>query len=167
MTLYDYVSSDITPEIDNGQTRLLSGIDSQDTVYGSAPCGEETLRHAIDNLEQYFSIFGIVERFDEFLILASQYYGWDRLCYIRRNTRHTRRETSDVTANVLAAIRKKNHLDIRLYEWVRNGFERRISVFGKDFDRQLRNFTLRNRIYQLTYGVLFRTIKHTLGGHAQ
>jgi hypothetical protein len=66
MSLENYVLSDLAPDIDNGQLRLLAGFE------GEVPCGsirDEHLEQAKQNIEKYYPVVGLTERFDESILL--------------------------------------------------------------------------------------------------
>jgi len=58
ISLKDYVISGISTELDNGQTRLLSGMKNVD--FGCCP--REMLEIAKKNLREHFAVIGLMER---------------------------------------------------------------------------------------------------------
>lgn len=69
-SLKEYVSSGIIADTENAQVSLLSN--NIDAPHGS--CAQEMLRTAIENLDQYFSIVGLTEYFDETLLFLKDHY---------------------------------------------------------------------------------------------
>ena len=73
ISLSEYVTSGLCDEVNNGQVRLLSGIeDIIQQAYGKSKFsygfnGEEFLNLAFSNVENYFSMVGFQEYFDESL----------------------------------------------------------------------------------------------------
>ena len=61
MTLKRYVEDRVSLQMDNMQTRLLSGVWTEP---GYGECDETTLLQAKRNLEQHFCVVGLTERFD-------------------------------------------------------------------------------------------------------
>ena len=79
MTLADYASSGMSPELNNGQTRLLSGVENLNKLTGFEPCIPEMLERAKKNLKEHFSVVGLSERFDETLIILRKVFGWKNI----------------------------------------------------------------------------------------
>src|SRR5207249_2987233 len=66
MPLRDYALGGVAAELDNGQTRYLAG--ALDLPVGQ--CTRKHLEEAKRNLDTYCAVVGLVERFDESLLLA-------------------------------------------------------------------------------------------------
>jgi hypothetical protein len=155
MSLEDYVSSGISLEMDNGQTRDLCGAGIElkpyaDTGVGFGRCSTEMLELAKKNLQEYFSIVGLSERFDETLILLRRALGWRKTpYYVKSNV--GRKRPSDPAAQVSnearRTIERYNQLDLALYEYAARMFEARIGQEGPSFAREVRAFHLLNGTY--------------------
>ena len=82
MSLCGFVKSGITVEVDNGQTRLISGIDFLHGYSGTyqaihfGKCGQNVLEVAKNNLDNHFDLVGILEKFGQSLYLLRHFYGW-------------------------------------------------------------------------------------------
>jgi len=81
MDLSDYIQSGISLQIDNGMTRIISGI-GYDRGFGK--CDTDMLSLAMDNLENKFSFVGISEHFDESLFILKQMFSWDTPYYLKK-----------------------------------------------------------------------------------
>lgn len=128
--LEDYVSSGITTELDNDQTRMLSGVGDAVPVGGVS---RELLDQAIDNLEKAFCVVGLTERFDETLLLMKQQLQWRTYpVYTRQNV--SRRESSPdpVSPATRHLIEKQNTLDCELYEVARKRFQDDVSRLDEE-----------------------------------
>ncbi|MCL4396622.1 MAG: sulfotransferase family protein [Chloroflexi bacterium] len=75
MTLLDYATSGLSGELENDQTRLIAGRDPGD--------GGEMLRIAKANVREQFTVVGLLERFDESLLLMKKRLGWRNIYYVR------------------------------------------------------------------------------------
>jgi hypothetical protein len=135
MTLQDYVCSGISLELDNGQTRLLAGIDEHiqkpyaKTKVPFGTCDEEMLELAKRNLTESFSIVGLVERFDETLIAMSKAFDWKEIFYTRKKVTKGRPLRDSFSDEVLNIIRKQNQFDIELYRYAEE-------LFGQAMEKQ-------------------------------
>ncbi|MGH2536600.1 MAG: hypothetical protein ACRDHL_04320 [Candidatus Promineifilaceae bacterium] len=122
MSLLEYATGGVNLELDNGQVRLLSGVGD---AAGFGEVGEDQLRQALSNLEGHFALAGLTERFDEAALLLSHKLDWQRLpLYAPRNVASRRRPRPAVEAATRRAIQAANALDSRLYEAVKERFER-------------------------------------------
>jgi hypothetical protein len=113
MTLGDYLLSGVAPELDNGQTRYLSG--ALDLPFGA--CNRTHLAAAKQNLRRHFAALGLVERFDESLLLIRRRLGWGSVYYISQNVAPDRARAETLTRYEQAAIERVNALDYELYDY--------------------------------------------------
>jgi hypothetical protein len=110
-----YVSSGISPELDNWQTRVLAG--AVDLPIGA--CGPETLERAKANVEQWFAVAGPLERFDETLVMCRRALGWKLApSFAPRNAAPGPRHRADLSPADLEAAVSRNELDLELYSWI-------------------------------------------------
>lgn len=112
-SLDDWVARCNLNEMDNGQTRRLSG--STDPV-SFGECSAEMLERARHNVQQNFSLVGITERFDETYGLMSKLFGWPIRHYQPRNVAQQRPSIKGISVRTIRLIEKFNALDMELYE---------------------------------------------------
>jgi Galactose-3-O-sulfotransferase len=121
VTLDEYVASGMSLEMDNGQVRLLSG-HNEDIPLGN--CGRELLDEAKRNLRDHFLVTGLVERFDESLLLMKRKLGWKAWpVYLKRNVTGGRPDADTLSSDTIALIDRYNELDRELYEWAAQRFQ--------------------------------------------
>ncbi len=110
MTLEEYVRLPVG-ELDNGQTRLISG------AQGVAPnaCGPELLARAKENLSRHYSVVGLKERFDDSLVLMREALGWRQVPFEKRHVARSRPSKEEVPRDILSVIEERNRLDEELY----------------------------------------------------
>lgn len=155
--LLDFVTGDISLQVDNLQTRLLSGVGYS---VGFDQCNERMLAQAKENIETMFVVTGLTARFDETLLLLGARLGFRRLHYTSRNVTRIRQQQRDsISEEALRAIRARNSYDIQLFDWVKARFEQEIEEAG--FQRRLTLFRLVNRAYSQVVPVAVKT-KHNL-----
>lgn len=142
MSFEEYVHSGVSFEMDNSQTRAIAGDTS--TPYGG--CSDDLLDTAKNNLDSHFAVTGLTERFDESLVLLKRTFGWSRLCYVPANVAPQRARPS-ISEAALRALRDMNVFDVRLWEYARDRFDRRIHE-DPGFPAELRSFRVRNRLYR-------------------
>jgi Sulfotransferase family len=118
MSLKEYVSDMENPSMSNSQTRHLSL-----SRYKDDP--EQWLSIAKQHLSE-FAYFGLVERFQDSMALLTYTFGWNPLEQIPNLMVGTRKLKQDqLEPEVLATIAQRNALDIELYQYAQELFERR------------------------------------------
>lgn len=165
MSLRDYVSSAITPQLTNGQTRLISGVERVDSITGSDPVSAGILEIALRNLRDRVDILGISERFDESLIVFKRRLGWRNTLYVRRNVARGRPSVEEVPRETIKIIEDQNEFDLELYEFAKQRVKELILEHGPPLEGELQAFKRLNRaygtawrMYNLPTGV-FRKVK--------
>lgn len=154
MSLYDYLLSGLALDVDNGQTRRLSGVGA-DVSYGR--CSTEMLEQAQHNLRSHFSLVGLTERFDETVLLLKYALGWSPY-YLVQNRGRNRPLRPDLSQEVVEIIREHNRLDIQLYQYAQELFGAHIARLGPGFKRELDRFRFLNGWPYKTYMFPYRVI---------
>ncbi|HEY9777442.1 MAG TPA: sulfotransferase family 2 domain-containing protein [Planktothrix sp.] len=121
VTLQEMVRQGMTLECDNLQVRYLCSADLSGVPVGS--CSDAMLDDAINMLSERFAVVGIVEHFVETVELVCD------VCHWKRTKMHwvnvsPQREIADAAA--LEAIRDANQLDIKLYLYALQLFQKRM-----------------------------------------
>jgi hypothetical protein len=150
MSLKEYACSGLSVELDNGQTRLISGFNFLDH---SQPASQEMLEVAKQNLKSQFAVVGIVEDFNKTLMLLKKEFGWKMPFYVKENTTKNRLLKERVSKETLAVIKKHNELDIELYRYAKDIFEDLVNQQDASFEREIKLFNLLNGVYQTYRGV--------------
>jgi hypothetical protein len=143
LSLKEFLELRLNNMMDNGQTRMLAGVRQYDHPIGE--CTRELLEAAKQNLRQSFSVVGLVERFDETLLLLKQAYGWRNVLYVQQNVTGGRPLQEDLPQDALDLVAAYNQLDLELYEYAATLFEKKVQRQGADFARRVRRFGWANR----------------------
>ena len=134
-------------ELDNGMTRFIAG-DEDDLFINRTPIGQcdtGLLKRAQQNLDSYFSFIGLMERYDESVLLLAHILGWKNAFYLRRNT--IRENNNPVLSqDIIEEIKAKNILDILLYDYAKKRFENDLAAAGVD-QQSLDRFRKMNALY--------------------
>lgn len=147
MSLDEYVQCEVTSELDNDQTRFLSGVGSTVRV---GECTREMLALANRNLDSHFAIAGICERFDESVLLMQRELQWRRYpCYYRENV-GSRPDRDQVPDHTLFVIRERNALDIELYRQVSATLDSKLIQQGASFKYKLWTFNVMKALYEFS-----------------
>jgi hypothetical protein len=129
MSIADYVTSGVCDELNNGQTRLLAGVeDIVQAPYGDSaiPYGTndaDLLERALHNIERHFIAVGLQERFDESLLLFQAKTGWPTVTYQAVNVGGQHYTKVRATPEEVDVIREYNRLDLSLYGVLAERFE--------------------------------------------
>ncbi|NEQ96128.1 MAG: sulfotransferase family protein [Cyanothece sp. SIO2G6] len=151
-TLEDYAQSDIK-ELQNNQTLRLLGDCSQKMAQQSLDNPASLLIEAKKVLANEFSLFGLTERYSEFLIMASKLLGWQDIFYVRKNTsKRSRRSTriieaAQFSAAALQMICDRNQLDLQLYAYAQDLFQQRWQQLGLN-EASVEKYELLNANYK-------------------
>lgn len=124
MSLYDFTTQINQGDVNNAQIRVISGI--EDTT-------ENMLAKALENIEKNFSFVGLVERYDESLVLLQELYKFKIPYYRSLNKTPKRAKLNKIDVKTLEAIKTLNHGDIDLY-----------TIMEKKFSSELQNIDLLN-----------------------
>lgn len=140
ISLGEYVEREISPETNNDQTRVISGMRGRDEK-----TSDRNVEIAIKNIENDFLCIGLTERFDEFLLVMNQLYGWKNMYYRKLNRRKVRNlaELSQSTIDIIVA---RNRWDLELYQYSNQYFDKLVAKIPA-FAEKLEQFRLANLRY--------------------
>jgi hypothetical protein len=127
-TLEQYAAEGLNWETDNDQVRWLTQAEHQEVPLGQV--SRALLEEAKWNLENAFSVVGLVERFEESLECFRRAFGWPDLACERVKNVNVERPRAPLPQRTLDAIRRANRFDVELYEFAAELFERRLTRLG-------------------------------------
>lgn len=113
MTFREFIESPPYREVDNGQTRRISGVDPP-----PGECFEEMLAIAKQNLAERFAVVGVTERFAETAVFARRVMKWDKPAAVYPRNRNPRRPAAaSLPAGDRDVVLCRHALDVRLYQF--------------------------------------------------
>lgn len=115
------------------------------------PLGPDALATAKRNIETHFTLAGVLDYYDEMLVLMKRSLGWTRAYYARRNTRAE--ATPPLTGDLRRRVEQACELDMELYEWVKQRLENTLAEQGDDFQAELATLRRQNRVFGLAYQI--------------
>ena len=130
---YDYANSVGLVEFcqnrtfQNRQTRFLAGLVAHRTYdqIQSATFEKAVLNQAIKHLRSRYVCFGLQERFDDSLALFRYKLGWNKKVEVERQKKSQKRpRMEELDEETIAALRRCNALDLRLYEVAQKRFDK-------------------------------------------
>ncbi|TVS09130.1 MAG: hypothetical protein EA423_00500 [Phycisphaerales bacterium] len=144
-------------QTNDAQIRYLAG---ERGVIDTRPVGavdREMLELAKKRLDEMFFV-GVMERFDESVVLLGRQLGWRGLAYGRSNVNRERTKPHELDYAQRELILSHNRLDTELYEHARDLLQRRIDAQGPGFAKDVDRFLSRNR----RAGVVLKPIYNSL-----
>lgn len=111
-TLTEFIQSQHSPELVNGQCRRFSGY-----LHGGQADDNTLYQTAKDTLRHCFSLVMTTELFDSSLLLLKNRLGLTDVFYARSNVSKPFRKRADLSVEELALIQLVNQADQRLFEW--------------------------------------------------
>jgi hypothetical protein len=126
---------------DNCQTRFLSGA-GKSVPHGQ--CTQDLLELAKKNLREHFSVVGIVEEFDKTLLLLQKNFGWKNISYTIQNKNKKRLLKENLSQKTLSVIQDYNQLDLELYDYAKEQFQKLVACQGSSFEKELEEFKSMN-----------------------
>lgn len=145
-SLEDFIRKMMDINETNLQTRWVAGCVDFDSVispYGDLPANALDL--AKKNLESFFSVCGLTERFDESLLLMQKIHSWKNIFYKRKNIGTQRKVGEKVSASTLRLIEKNEEQDLELYEFAGNRLAEMLDSYMIG-DKQVQKFRFLNRL---------------------
>lgn len=154
LDLEGYVTSGICDEVLNDQTRLIAGVKREESMAESA-----MLSQAKENIDRNFLVAGVLDQFDETLMLLKRRLELRRIYYGVRNQTINRPLKEQISTSTLQLICEQNQSDMELYNYVKDNLARIIESEGAAFMRDVKRFKILNRPYSDIFR-LVRNIKH-------
>jgi len=146
ISLEGYVRMMSDTNTTNLQTRWVSGCVDFDSVM---PPYEDLSANALDlakeNIENFFSVCGLTERFDESLLLMQKIFGWKNVYYMRRNVGKPRASKGQFPASTLRLIEKQEEKDLELVEYAAKRLAEMLDA-NSIGDETIRSFRAKNRL---------------------
>lgn len=137
MSLLDFVASDISPEVDNLQTRFVAGLEAN-RVTPMNGCTDELLQAAIQNLDTMFAGVLVQEFFDQSLLLLAATLGWRNLpMYASRRVQKARPRKQEIPYEVREVASTRNRFDVLLHRKALEHINAAIQAGGPAFQESL------------------------------
>jgi hypothetical protein len=103
----------------------------------SGDCDEQVLEAAKENLNKYFSLVGLTERFDEGLAILKIMFGWEIAKYAKFNVTKSRLKKTSLPAATVELIAERNKYDVALYDYAVPIFEATRAKYGDAVQQQI------------------------------
>ena len=100
-------------------------------------CDEQVLEVAKENLNKYFSLIGLTERFDEGLAILKIMFGWEIAKYAKFNVTKSRLKKTSLPVATVELIAERNKYDVALYDYAVPIFEATRAKYGEAVQEQI------------------------------
>ncbi|MBK9125135.1 MAG: sulfotransferase family 2 domain-containing protein [Chloroflexi bacterium] len=159
------------------QLDLIVGLDDTPNAAGRWGMGrnrslpvEQRLQIAERHLREHFVVVGLVERFDESMLLLRQRLGWKNVQYARLRETQTRPKQVEDKAPLHALVEQYAQPDLALYAIAKRIFEEQAAQYDGDLSADLAEYRQRNarfaRLWTLSQSLrqtgLYRTLRKLL-----
>ena len=148
MKLEDFVFQ--MTDNDNGQVRALAGFADQLAFFRKdyipfGKCNNDILETAKANLSNFKAV-GLMERFDESLILFKRILKWELPpLYEKSNVANNRLRLPEISQKAIDLITEINQYDLQIYAYASDLLQKRIDQEGDSFNLELNYFGLLNK----------------------
>ena len=137
LSLKDFVQKLEDPGINNTQLFRIGGIPEEPE--------EIQLQQALRNVEKHFPVVGVVERYDESLMLLKNYFKWNWPYYSVVN-KNKKKSSKTVSPDIEEFIREKNQGDLKLYKAMEKRLDEQIKNSSENISKQLKRFNAINQL---------------------
>jgi len=138
LSFEEFINSDISQSCRNVQTRMLLG-------QTEPVCEEKDFQTVINIIEKDFIMVGLLERFDETLVLLKAKRILRDIHYVKQNATPQRLKQHDLPPALLEKIKQDNEYDLKLYAYAQERFAKEIAEEGESFQEELAEFLEENR----------------------
>lgn len=127
--------------------RVIGFEERFDSEYWRGILRPDALETALKNLET-FKVIGLVERYDQSLLLMQRELGWQKpIHYLRRNAATSRPRFADLDAVTQEMLLEVTAAERAMYEWAKARFETQIAALGESFQADVARFKAENARY--------------------
>ncbi|MEM6528888.1 MAG: sulfotransferase family 2 domain-containing protein [Chloroflexota bacterium] len=128
---------------------LLGGPTMDDTLHKPLP--GDTLAQAQQRIEAHFTVAGVMDYYDESLVMMKHRLGWSRAYYAKRNINTKRPTGRDVPETTRKLAEKLTETETELYEWIKQRQAVEIAVMRDVIDTEVAQLRRMNRRFQFWY----------------
>lgn len=130
MTLEDFIEHPQIDEMPDAQTHRIMGLLKKNEWKKDKRSKEQLLADVKHQLEHRFSLFGLTEMYDQFLIMAQRTLGWQDVFYRRMNESKVKTDKSTIAQATIERIKQINSIDMELYAFAKELFIKRMAQIG-------------------------------------
>jgi hypothetical protein len=130
LTLEEFVTHKEIDEMPNGQANRIMGLIKNNLWKKTQKSESELIDEVCSQLEKRFSLFGLTDLYDHFLLMAQRTLGWNDIFYQRMNSSKEKTDKTKIPLHVIELIKQQNKIDIALYDFAKELFMKRFKQIG-------------------------------------
>ena len=127
MTLEAFIEHPQIDEMPDAQTHRIMGLLKKNEWKKDKRSKEQLLEDVKYQLEHRFSLFGLTEMYDQFLIMAQKTLGWQDVFYRRMNESKVKTDKTTIPESTISRIKEINSVDMALYDFAKELFVERMA----------------------------------------
>ncbi len=144
LSIEKFIESGENIMVNNGQTRLIAGRETSLNIPFNK-LNKSHLEIAKNNINDYFLLIGLTERYDETILLLKHMLRWDTPYYSIANAVRRVQKTDEMDPVIVDIIKQYNQLDIELYNYANKKFDDTLKIFPA-VQKELDQFMFKNKI---------------------
>lgn len=141
------------------QLNLLAGGSNIDEAL-RRPLPADALGRAEANIEKDFPVLGLIDYYDESLLLMKRAFGWKRAFYSRQNVNKSSQKFEDLPKATQSLIEQACEPELALYEYAQKRLLAQIEAAGDDFQKEVQELKAANQRFSRFYN-LSKPIRHS------
>lgn len=126
------------------QLNVIAGGDSIEEAL-KRPLPDDALARAKVNVEKHFPVLGLINQYDESLLLMKNHFGWGRAFYTRSNVNQGRKTFEDFPAETQRIIEKACEPELEFFDYAQKRLQAQLDAQDEQFWRDLKTLKTANR----------------------
>jgi len=146
LSLKEFVTHPDIDEMPNGQAFRILGLLKKDLWKKTKKTNDQLIQEVQYQLEKRFTLFGLTEMYDDFLLMAQRGLGWNDIFYQRMNSSKVKTDKTKIPDDVIELIKKQNSVDMALYSFAKDLFLKRFEQMGLTKE-MVKTFKANNKLH--------------------
>lgn len=141
------------------QLNLIAGGSNIDEAL-RRPLPADALSRAQANIEKHFPVLGLIDYYDESLLLMKRTFGWQRAFYSRKNVNQSSKKFEDLPKATQSLIEQACEPELELFEYAQKRLLAQIEAAGESFAGELMALQAANQRFSQFYRIA-EPIRHS------
>jgi hypothetical protein len=129
----------------NSQARRIAGLTPEEAEKMS---GDELFERAAQHAKEKFACLGVLERYDESLVLMRHALDWPLYPLYLREKSTARPRGEEISSSTRKTLADINAVDVRFYRWARERLDKQMASHAPVVEQDLQRFRKLNSLYQ-------------------
>ncbi|MFC3194872.1 sulfotransferase family 2 domain-containing protein [Marinicella sediminis] len=146
MSLEEFIEHPQIDEMPNAQSHRIMGLLKNNASQKDKRDDQQMIEDVCHQLTHRFSLFGLTEMYDHFLVMAQQTMGWQDIFYRRMNESKVKTDKTTINPQTIERIKELNAVDMALYDYAKDLFVKRMATLGIT-EEMVADFRKNNQAY--------------------